>query len=191
MNYVPKYNIYEIKTLFAPQKAAWCSRNSSGPRRYNSFTRIEHRACALISHVRYIKILTLLRCCRDKIANFSRLHCLAIPGRDLSTKKTKSNVEKMTRKPRNHVRILRYRTWAIPLFTLESVTYVTVGSSPRYNLFTSTTGRIIVHTATKYGTKPLRYVTFYFRDQRGLASLRHKNHAATTVLVCDEKSYRV
>ena len=78
-----------------------------------------------------------------------------------------------------------------PVFTLESVTYVTVGSSPRYNLFTSTTGRIIVHTATKYGTKPLRYVTFYFRDQRGLASLRHKNHAATTVLVCDEKSYRV
>ena len=61
-----------------------------------------------MTHVRFIKMLTLLRCCRDKIANFSRLHCLAIRGRDLNTKKTKSNVEKMTRKPRNHVRILRY-----------------------------------------------------------------------------------
>ena len=97
----------------------------------------------------------------------------------------------MTRKPRNHVRILRYRTWAIPVFTLELVTFVTVGSSPRYNLFTSPTGRITVHTAAKYGTKPLLYVTFHFRYQRGLASIRHKNHAATTVLVCDEKSYRV
>ena len=31
---------------------------------------------------------------RDKPANFSRLHCLAIPRRDLSTKKTKPNIEK-------------------------------------------------------------------------------------------------
>ena len=31
---------------------------------------------------------------RDKIANFSRLHCLAIPRRDLGTKKTKPNIEK-------------------------------------------------------------------------------------------------
>ena len=48
-----------------------------------------------------------------KIANFSRLHRLAIPRRNLSTKKTKPNIEKMTRKPRSHGRILIYRTWVI------------------------------------------------------------------------------
>ena len=53
-----------------------------------------------IAHVWYIKILTWLRGFRDQIANFSRLHCLAIPRRDLSTKKTKPC----------YVRILRYRT---------------------------------------------------------------------------------
>ena len=42
----------------------------------------------------YIKILTWLRGLRFKIANFSPLHCLAIPRRDLSTKKTKPNREK-------------------------------------------------------------------------------------------------
>ena len=46
------------------------------------------------AHVRYIKILTWLRGFRVKIANFSRLHCLAIPRRDLSTKKTKPKIEK-------------------------------------------------------------------------------------------------
>ena len=30
----------------------------------------------------------------DKIANFSRLHCLPIPKRELSTKKAKPNIEK-------------------------------------------------------------------------------------------------
>ena len=40
------------------------------------------------------QILTLLRGFRDKIANFSRLHCLAIPRRDLSTKKIKPSIEK-------------------------------------------------------------------------------------------------
>ena len=40
------------------------------------------------------KILTWLRGFRGKIANFSRLHCLAIPRRELSTKKTKPNIEK-------------------------------------------------------------------------------------------------
>ena len=106
---------------------------------------------------------------------------------------------KMTREPRHHVRILRYGLFQYSLLNqyrknlrcFAAPTYFTVGSSPRYNLFTSPTGRIIVHTATKYGTKTLLYVTFHFRYQRGLASLRHKNHAATTVLVCDEKSYRV
>ena len=32
-------------------------------------------------------------------------------ARDLSTKKTKTNYRKMTRKPRSHVRILMYRSF--------------------------------------------------------------------------------
>ena len=32
---------------------------------------------------------------RDKIPNFSLLHCLAVLKRDLSTKKTKPNIEKL------------------------------------------------------------------------------------------------
>ena len=48
-----------------------------------------------ITHVRYIKILTWLRGFRDKIANFSRPHCLIIPRRDLITKKTKPNIKKL------------------------------------------------------------------------------------------------
>ena len=41
---------------------------------------------------------------RGKFAIF----CLAIPRKDLSTKKTKTNIEKMTSKPQGHVRILIY-----------------------------------------------------------------------------------
>ena len=41
------------------------------------------------------KILTRLRSFGVKMANFSRLHCLAIPRRDLSTKKTTPNIEKL------------------------------------------------------------------------------------------------
>ena len=48
----------------------------------------------LIAYVRYIRILTWLRGFTNKTAIFSRLHCLAIPGRDLSTKRTKPNREK-------------------------------------------------------------------------------------------------
>ena len=44
-------------------------------------------------HVRCIKIVTWLRGFRDKIANFSRLHCLAVSRSDLSTIKTKPNSE--------------------------------------------------------------------------------------------------
>ena len=66
-----------------------------------------------IVHVWCIKILTWLRGFRVKIANFSWLHCFAIPRRDLSTKKHKSNNHrKMTRKPWSHARILIYQTWA-------------------------------------------------------------------------------
>ena len=42
---------------------------------------------------------------------FLRLYCLAIPGRDLSTKKTKPKNRNMTRKRLSQVRILLYRTW--------------------------------------------------------------------------------
>ena len=68
-----------------------------------------------------VKILTWLRGLakfRVKIANFSRLHCLAIPRKELSTKKTKPNIEKWPENlggSRSHVRILIYRTWAIHL----------------------------------------------------------------------------
>ena len=47
-----------------------------------------------IAYVRYIKIRTWLRGFRVKIANFSRLRCLAIPRRDLGSKKTKPDIEK-------------------------------------------------------------------------------------------------
>ena len=51
-----------------------------------------------IAHVRYIKILTRLRGFRNTIANFSRLHCLAIPRRELSTKKAQPNIKKNDQK---------------------------------------------------------------------------------------------
>ena len=62
--------------------------------------------------------------------------------------------------------------------------FASVSSNPR---FTSATGRIGVHTAPKYGTKPIRYVTLHFRERRGAASLRRRNRAATTVLMCEQK----
>ena len=43
-----------------------------------------------MAHVRYIKILTWLQGFRVKIENFSRLNCLEIPRRELSTKKKKT-----------------------------------------------------------------------------------------------------
>jgi len=59
------------------------------------------------------------------------------------------------------------------------------GSSPRSCLFTSSTGQIGVHTALKYGTKPIGYMTLHFRDQRGAASLiLHRNRASTTFIQC-------
>ena len=60
----------------------------------------------------YIKILTWLRGLRFKIANFSPLHCLAIPRRDLSTKKTKPNREKWPESLRVVLEFLTYRTSA-------------------------------------------------------------------------------
>ena len=55
--------------------------------------------------------------------------------------------------------------------------------SDRKVLFTSATGRTGVDTAPKYGTEPIRYVSLHFQDRSGAASVRHKNRAATTVLV--------
>ena len=37
---------------------------------------------------------------------------------------------------------------------------------------------------------PIWSVTSPFRDQRGADSLRHRNRAATTVLMCEQKPYR-
>ena len=62
-----------------------------------------------------------------------------------------------------------------------------MSSSPPFYLFTSSTDRVGVHTPPKYGIKPIQYVTLHFRDRRGAASLRHKNRAATTVLVGKQK----
>ena len=36
----------------------------------------------------------------------------------------------------------------------------------------------------KYGTESIRYGTLHFRDRRGAASIRHRNRAATIVLMC-------
>ena len=64
--------------------------------------------------------------------------------------------------------------------------FASLGSNPRFYLLTSATGRIGVHTAPKYGTKPIRYVILHFRDRRGATSLRRRNRAAITVLVCEQ-----
>ena len=37
----------------------------------------------------------------------------------------------------------------------------------------------------------IRYVTLHFRARRGAASLRHRNHAEITVLMCEQKPYPV
>ena len=37
----------------------------------------------------------------------------------------------------------------------------------------------------------IRYVTLYFRDRRGAASLRHINHAALPIFVYEQKPYTV
>ena len=48
-----------------------------------------------------------------------------------------------------------------------------------------------VHTAPKYGTKPIRYVTLHFRERGGggASSLRHRNGSEITVPVCEQKPY--
>ena len=46
-------------------------------------------------------------------------------------------------------------------------------------------GLIADHTAPKYGTRPIRYVTLHFLDWRVAASRRHINRAAANVFVCE------
>ena len=41
------------------------------------------------------------------------------------------------------------------------------------------------------GTDSIRYVTLHFRDRRYTASLRYRNRAEITVLVCEQKPYPV
>ena len=41
--------------------------------------------------------------------------------------------------------------------------------------------------AIRYGTNTYNYVTLHFRDQRGAASLRYRNRAKITVLMCEQK----
>ena len=60
-----------------------------------------------LGYVRYIKILTLPRGIRVKIAFF-----FTTPSSRNSQKRSTNEILKMTRKSRSHVRILIYRTWA-------------------------------------------------------------------------------
>ena len=43
---------------------------------------------------------------------------------------------------------------------------ISVGPSPLSYVFTSATSRIPVHTAPKWGTEPIQYMTLHFRDQQ-------------------------
>ena len=100
-------------------------------------------------------------------------------------------------KPFTHIETSRRSCWPRGFGALNSsphsriFTFVSEGSSPRSYLFISATGRIGVHTAPKCGTKPLRYVMLHFWDRRGATSLGRRNRAATTVLTCEQKPYRV
>ena len=71
-------------------------------------------------HSMYYNILTWLQTgFRVKIANFLWLCCLAIPRRDLSTKKTKPNIEKWS-ESLGVIRILMYRMLAIKVPSSET-----------------------------------------------------------------------
>ena len=71
----------------------------------------------------------------------------------------------------------------IPALTSELFTSVSVGSSPRSYLFASATGRISVHTAPKYGTKPIRYLTFHILDRRGATATLYGVNIALVCLI--------
>ena len=79
----------------------------------------------LKAQVRLFTILTWLQGFSVKIATFSRLHCLTIPRRDLSTKKTKPDIEKWPESLEVMLNLLsnllRRGTW--PVFRNWRVTY--------------------------------------------------------------------
>ena len=71
--------------------------------------------------------------------------------------------------------------------SLPNVYFRFSGFDSRSYLFTSATRvRIGVHSAPKYGTKTIRQgiMTLHFRYRRA-ASLRHRNYAEITVVVCE------
>ena len=81
---------------------------------------------------------------------------------------------------------------SIPVLTPEYVppSQRVPGLAPRY-LITSSTVRVGVHTSPVYDSKPIWYLTLHFQDRLGAAFLRHRNRAATTVLVCEQRPYRI
>ena len=62
-----------------------------------------------------------------------------------------------------------------------------MASIPLSELFTSAADQIPSHTTPECGTEPIRYVTLHFRDRRGAATLRYRNRAKITVLMCEQK----
>ena len=88
---------------------------------------------------------------------------------------------------------LAERVWCTKvLSSLLNIYFRLISYQARSFLFISAAGRTGVHTAPKYGSNPIRYVTPHFRDWRGTASLlRLRNRAATTVFVGEQKPYPV
>ena len=72
-------------------------------------SRVSRLCCSTLA--RTLPSLNLMKKRDRSQSNFSRLHCLAIPKR-VEHKENQTKYRKMTRKPRSHVRILIYRTWA-------------------------------------------------------------------------------
>ena len=64
---------------------------------------------------------------------------------------------------------------------------VLLKSNPDTWIFTS----FVVGPVLWCGTDSIRYVTLHFRDRRYTASLRYRNRAEITVLVCEQKPYPV
>jgi len=79
--------------------------------------------------------------------------------------------------------------WAKSLTTFNYINIYFRPSSfqSRSYFFTST----VRACSPKCDTEPIQYVTLYFRDQRGAASLRYGNRAKITVLMCEQKPYPV
>ena len=89
-----------------------------------------------------------------------------------------SNAHRVQNWNRLFARIER-RAWAVRELNLSShssiFTSVSVDFSPRSYLFIFATVQIPVQTEPKCGTKPVRFVTLDFRDERDAASLRYRS----------------